>query len=202
MHATLNARWHANRALRLKFSNYWYLRAVNGNRRRAQRAALCRLASAPRMVAGTLTNRSEPRLIPSRAIMAEPNSEHPNVARYRRMMAAFNANDLGTISELIASDVDYVVPGRSLIAGHTRDLGGLLDTLRRSKDLSGGTLKLELRSVVADEQYLFAYGRVTAQRGSKALDSDHCVVFRFANGKIVGGRTVPVDLYEFDDFWT
>jgi ketosteroid isomerase-like protein len=133
--------------------------------------------------------------------MADDASEHPNVARYRRMMAAFNANDLSTVSELVAPDVDYTVPGRSPISGRTRDINGLLDMLRRSKELSAGTLRLELRSVVADEQYLFVYGRVTAQRNGKAIDSDHCVVFRFADGKIVGGRTIPVDLYEFDDFW-
>jgi ketosteroid isomerase-like protein len=128
-------------------------------------------------------------------------SEHPNVSRYKRMMAAFNAGDLTTIQELVAPDVEYVVPGRSQLAGHTHDLAGLIDMLRRSKELSGGTLRLELRSVVADAEYLFVYGRVHAERPGKRLDSDHCVVFRFADGKIVAGRTVPVDLYEFDAFW-
>ena len=59
-----------------------------------------------------------------------------------------------------------------------------------------------MRSVLADERYLFVYGRVHAERAGKTLDSDHCVVFRFSEGKIVEGRTVPVDLYEFDDFWS
>jgi uncharacterized protein len=131
-----------------------------------------------------------------------PSDEHPNVARYRRMMAAFNANDLSTIAELVAPDVEYVVPGRSILAGHTHDIGGLLEMLRRGKQFSEGTLQLELRSVVADSQYLFVYGRVRAQRGDKSLDTDHCVVFRFDGGKIVEGRTVPVDLYEFDAFWS
>lgn len=134
--------------------------------------------------------------------MSESASEHPNVVAYRRMMAAFNAGDLTTVSELVAANVDYVVPGRSLIAGHSHDIAGLLAMLRLCKELSSGTLRLELRSVVADERYLFAYGRISAQRNGKALDSEHCVVFHFAEGKIVGGRTVPVDLYEFDDFWS
>lgn len=126
---------------------------------------------------------------------------HPNVVAYRRMMAAFNAGDLSTISELVAHDVEYVVPGKSLLAGHTHDIAGLVEMLRRGKELSGGTLRLELRSVVADAEYLFVYGRVRAERFDKRLDSDHCVVFRFAGGKIVSGRTLPVDLYEFDAFW-
>jgi uncharacterized protein len=128
--------------------------------------------------------------------------DHPHVVAYRRMMAAFNANDLSTIAELVAPDVDYVVPGRSPLAGHTHDLPGLLQMLRRGKELSDGTLSLELRSVVADDEFLFVYGRIRARRAAKALDSDHCVLFRFAQGKIIGGRTIPVDLYEFDDFWT
>ena len=134
-------------------------------------------------------------------------AEHPNVVAYRRMMAAFNAGDLGTIAELVAADVEYVVPGKSALAGHTHDIAGLLEMLRRGKDLSGGTLRLELRSVVADAEYLFVYGRVRAERGEHAgqpprrLDSEHCVVFRFAGGQIVAGRTLPVDLYEFDAFW-
>jgi len=128
--------------------------------------------------------------------------EHPNVTRYRRMMAAFNTGDLSTIGELVAPDVDYVVPGRSPLAGHTHDIAGLIEMLRRGKDLSGGSLQLELRSVVADAEYLFVYGRVRAERPGKRLDTEHCVVFRFESGKIVAGRTVPVDLYEFDAFWS
>jgi len=133
--------------------------------------------------------------------MVEPASEHPNVVRYRRMMAAFNANDLSVIRDVVAEHVDYVVPGRSPIAGHTHDIAGLIDMLRRGKELSGGTLRLNLRSVVADDEFLFVYGRIHAERAGRVLDSDHCVVFRFAGGKIVEGRTVPVDQYEFDAFW-
>jgi len=133
--------------------------------------------------------------------MAEPGSEHPNVVSYRRMMEAFNRNDLSTVSELVSAQVDYVVPGRSPLAGHTHDISGLLGMLRKSKELSQGTLRLDLRSVVADDEHLFAYGRIRAERAGKKLDSDHCVIFRFENAKIVAGRTVPVDLYEFDEFW-
>ena len=129
-------------------------------------------------------------------------AEHENVSRYRRMMAAFNQNDLSTVEELVASDVDYIVPGRSRLAGHTKDLAGLLEMLRRSKELSGGTLRLENGTVLADDRFLFVYGRIRAERAGRQLDSPHCVVFEFEAGKIVAGRTVPVDLYAFDEFWS
>ena len=134
--------------------------------------------------------------------MAEATPVHPNIARYRRMMTAFNANDLSVIHEVVAEHVEYIVPGKSAIAGHTHDIAGLISMLRRGKELSGGSLQLELRSVVADDQYLFVYGRIHAERLGRVLDTDHCVVFRFEHEKIVEGRTVPVDLYEFDAFWS
>ena len=83
------------------------------------------------------------------------------MTRYRRMMAAFNAGDFSTISELVAPDVDYVVPGKSPLAGHTHDIAGLIEMLRRGKDLSGGTLQLDLRSVVADAMFADVAGGAT-----------------------------------------
>jgi ketosteroid isomerase-like protein len=127
---------------------------------------------------------------------------HPNVGLYLKMIAAFNANRVGEAAEVLHPDVVYTVPGRSPIAGQTRGVQAHLEMLRRARDRSGGTLRLEPHSVIADDTYLFVYGRVTAEREGKRLDSDHCVVFRFEGGRIVEGRTVPVDLYAFDDFWS
>jgi ketosteroid isomerase-like protein len=77
-----------------------------------------------------------------------------------------------------------------------------LATLKRARELSGGSLKLEPRAVAADGDYLVVWGRITASREGRTLDSDHCVMYRFQSGKIVEGRTVPVDLYAFDAFWS
>jgi ketosteroid isomerase-like protein len=127
---------------------------------------------------------------------------HPNVAAYRRMIAAFNANDLSAVEALVAPDLVYTIPGRSPIACHTQGVEAHLRALARARELSGGTLRLEPRAVVAEGDYLIVWGRITAERAGKRLDSDHCVMYRFAVGKIVEGRTLPVDLYAFDAFWS
>ena len=67
--------------------------------------------------------------------------------------------------------------------------------------MSGNTLSLEPRAVLADDQHLVVYGRIRAQRLGRTLDSDHCVVFRFDGDRIVEARTIPVDLYAWDEFW-
>ncbi len=120
------------------------------------------------------------------------------------MISAFNAGNVGEAVEIFHPELVYTIPGRSPIACVTRGVPAHLEALRRARERSGGTLRLEPRSTLADDAYLFVYGRITAERlqEGKRLDSDHCVVFRFEEGKIVEGRTLPVDLYEFDAFWS
>ncbi len=134
--------------------------------------------------------------------MTPASSEHPNVAAYRRMIEGFNANDLGAVASLLDEGIVYTIPGRSPIACETKGLAAHLSALKRARELSGGTLKLEPRAVAADGDYLVVWGRITAQREERTLDCDHCVMYRFQSGKIVEGRTVPVDLYAFDAFWS
>src|SRR4051812_44158014 len=131
----------------------------------------------------------------------EHPSAHPNVVAYRRMIAAFNANDLGAVEALVDPNLEYTLPGKSPLACWTRGVGAHLQMLKTARELSGGTLRLEPRAVAADGDYLVVWGRITAEREGKRLNSDHCVMYRFSQGKIVEGRTVPVDLYAFDAFW-
>ncbi len=130
-----------------------------------------------------------------------PSTQHPNVVRYERMIRGFNSNDLEAVREVLDSDVRYVIPGRSPISGETVGIAAHLEALRYARERSGGTLRLEPRTIVANDEYLFVYGRISAEREGKKLDADHCVVFRFKRGKIVEGRTLPTDQYEFDEFW-
>jgi ketosteroid isomerase-like protein len=127
---------------------------------------------------------------------------HPNVIAYKRMIAAFNAGDLSAVETLVAPDLEYTIPGRSPVACHTRGVAAHLTMLKQVRERSEGTLRLEPRAVTADGDYLIVWGRISAERAGKRLDSDHCVMYRFANGKIVEGRTVPVDQYAFDAFWS
>ena len=134
--------------------------------------------------------------------MTDTVSAHPNVVAYKAMIAAFNANDLSAVEALVAPDLEYSIPGKSPIACHTRGVAPHLMMLKQARERSGGTLRLEPRAVAADGDYLVVWGRITAEREGRRLDSDHCVMYRFAEGKIVEGRTVPVDLYAFDEFWS
>jgi hypothetical protein len=134
--------------------------------------------------------------------MNAPATDHPNVLAYKRMIAAFNANDLGAVEALVHPNLVYTIPGTSPIACQTTGVIPHLTILQHARELSAGTLRLEPRAVATDGDYLVVWGRITAQRAGRRLDSDHCVMYRFSGGRIVEGRTVPVDLYAFDEFWS
>lgn len=118
------------------------------------------------------------------------------------MIEGFNSNDLGAVANLVDENVIYTIPGRSQIAGETTGISAHLAALKRARELSHGTLKLTPRAVAADGDYLVVWGRITAEREGRTLDCEHCVMYRFRSGRIVEGRTVPIDLYAFDAFWS
>jgi uncharacterized protein len=127
---------------------------------------------------------------------------HPNVATYFRLIDAFNRNDLETVGAVLHPDIVYTIPGRSPVAAHTRGIAAHLEALRRTRERSGNTLKLEPRTVVAGGDRVFVFGRISATRNGVHFESDHYVVFRFEHGRIVEGMTLPVDQYAFDAFWS
>lgn len=131
----------------------------------------------------------------------EATSEHPNVVTYRRMITAFNNNDLGVVQEVVASDLVYTLPGRSVLAGTTHGVQDHLAMLKRARELSMGTLRLTPEALAIDADHLFVWGTISASRADRQLQCKHCVVYRFSHGKIVEGWTIPTDLYAFDAFW-
>ena len=129
--------------------------------------------------------------------------QHPNVLRYIQAIRAFNDNDIDAVGEYFSENIVYCIPGRSPVAGEFHGIEQFARALKLVKELSGGTIKFEPQVVLANDQAVMAYGHATAQRRGKTLDIDHAYLYRFdKEGKIVEGRTIPVDLHAFDEFWS
>lgn len=128
--------------------------------------------------------------------------ENPRVVTYRRMIAAFNSNDLSLVSQFVSADLRYTIPGRSPIAGTTLGVNEHLRMLKLARDLTSGTLKLAPLATAVDGDYLFVWGRLNATRDNKYLDCEHGVMYRFAGDRVVEGRTLPTNQYQFDDFFS
>jgi ketosteroid isomerase-like protein len=129
--------------------------------------------------------------------------QHPNVMRYMQTIQAFNDNDLDAAGKYCSDNIVYKIAGRSQIAGEYCGIEQFDKALKLVKELSEGTIKFEPQVVLANDQAVMVYGHATAQRAGKKLDIDHAYLYRFnEEGKIIEGRTIPVDLYAFDEFWS
>ena len=102
-----------------------------------------------------------------------------------------------------SENIVYRIAGKSPIAGEYHGIEQFTKALQLVNDLSGGTIAFEPQFVLADDRTVMAYGRATAKRDGKTLDIDHAYLYRLdEEGEIIEGRTIPADLYAFDDFWS
>ncbi|KON30647.1 hypothetical protein AC482_03370 [miscellaneous Crenarchaeota group-15 archaeon DG-45] len=127
--------------------------------------------------------------------------QNPNVERLMRIWKAFNENDLEAIAQMVDGEIVYRVSGRGPISGTYNGRHEFIAALERVKELSGGTMTVQPMVTLADDEFVFALARARGQRGEKKLDIEHCYLYRFRDGRLVEGRTMPVDLYAFDEFW-
>jgi ketosteroid isomerase-like protein len=131
--------------------------------------------------------------------MSEP---HRNLVTVREAIGAFNRTDLARMEQLVHPDVVYRISGKSLVAGEHRGIGAFVSLLEKVKHLSGGSVHLEVQDALADDRTVMLMTRITARREGKTLEQEQAYWYRFGpDGRIIEGRTIPIDLYAFDAFW-
>jgi hypothetical protein len=127
---------------------------------------------------------------------------HPNEDLMRRGFEAFGKGDMATIAELFADDIVWHAPGNSPLSGDFKGRDSVLELLGKSAELSGGTLKLEVHDILANDEHGVALLRGTAQRGGKSLDNYSVQVFHIRDRKVVETWFHPGDQAANDEFWS
>jgi ketosteroid isomerase-like protein len=132
------------------------------------------------------------------------NSQHPNAQQIMRWLEAFNANDLDRIKALFTEKLVYRVSGRGPIS---REYRGVTDYVTNLlgwvKQHSDNTVTFTPVILLADDHAVMLLARITAQRGGKQLEGQNIFLFRFDDaGECIEGRTIPLDQYAFDEFWS
>jgi ketosteroid isomerase-like protein len=131
--------------------------------------------------------------------MSEP---HRNLVTVREAIGAFNRTDLARMEQLVHPDIVYRISGKSLVAGEHRGIGAFVSLLEKVKRLSGGSVHLEVQDALADDRTVMLMTKITARREGKTLEQEQAYWYRFGpDGRIIEGRTIPIDLYAFDAFW-
>jgi uncharacterized protein len=129
---------------------------------------------------------------------------HPNEDLLREAFAAFQRGDLAALqSKYFAEDIRYHVPGRSQISGDYEGIDEVFGFFGRLFELSGGTLRLEVHDVLANDEHGVALYTVRAEReGRELVDNEVLIAHPTPDGKAAEVWTQSADQYAYDEFWS
>lgn len=132
-------------------------------------------------------------------------SEHPNAILVRefheRQNRFYAGGDQGPSRALLAEDVVWHVPGRSVIAGDYRGREEVLRHFAARRELSRASFRITVRGVLADDEHAVIFAAGEARRGGETSRWTVAGVFRIADGKIAECWVLPYDQYRFDEIW-
>ncbi len=128
-------------------------------------------------------------------------SEHPNVQRMRDGYDAFSKGDLAALREILTEDVVWHVPGRTSLSGDYEGIEAVLAFFGRTMEITGGSFRVEPRSLLSDDSYGAAPVTVTAHRGDKHLDVMNVQMARWRNGRVAEFWDTATDPDALEDFF-
>jgi ketosteroid isomerase-like protein len=127
---------------------------------------------------------------------------HPDEDLVREAFAAFGRGDLDTLrDQFFAEDVRFHFPGRGGLAGDHEGIGQVLEMFGRAFELSGGTLRLEVHDVIANDEHAVALFTARGERAGRRLEDRTVEVIHIRDGKATEVWLYPADLYASDQFW-
>jgi len=125
---------------------------------------------------------------------------HPNAELLERAFSAFGREPI-VVARTLADDVVWRVPGANAMSGEYSGRDAVLQFLRQTLVLSGGTYRTELRYVVADDDRAVAVYGARGERAGRTLDIDQALFCVIRDGRIADVTAVPFDFAAFDAFW-
>jgi uncharacterized protein len=129
-------------------------------------------------------------------------SEHPNATRAREGFSRFRAGDVPALLDLFADDAVWHVPGSTALSGAYRGREEIMRLFVGTRELTGGSYRVELLWAVADDARLVAVYRATGERpDGRALDIEQALFVDLRDGLWARIRAQPLDGAAFDQFW-
>lgn len=126
---------------------------------------------------------------------------HPNEELYRKGFEAFQKGDTETLKDHFAEDIVWHVAGRGPFAGDYKGIAEVIGLFGRQMESTGGTLKLELHDLLADDEHVVALVRTTADRNGKRINDPGVHVVHVRDGKLSESWFHPSDQYAVDEFF-
>ena len=109
---------------------------------------------------------------------------------------------MATMTELIAEDTVWHIPGRGPLSGDHQGRETVFALFGRLVQGSEGTFTQQLHDALATDEHAVALTHASARRGDHTYDFNDAWVFHLREGQIVEAWWRPEDLYASDEFWT
>jgi hypothetical protein len=130
------------------------------------------------------------------------DANHPNADRVRQALDAFAAEDWDRMNSHLDDHVVWHVGGDHPLAGTYRGRESVMSYMRAARALTGGTLRLEVGEVLANDDFGAVILRATAQRNGKQLDVQMAEAIRFGeDGRWAEFWALSDNQATVDEFW-
>src|SRR5947208_1171462 len=126
----------------------------------------------------------------------------PGLRWSRRGYEEFATGDMATLNELFADDIVWHAPGRNELAGTFRGKDEVFANLQKNMELTGGTFKLAIHDLLANDEHAVVLLGVSAEREGKTLKDNTVQVWHIKGGKVTESWLHPGDAYASDEFWS
>ena len=128
-------------------------------------------------------------------------TEHPNVELSRRGYDAFGQGDLATLSELIADDATWHVRGLGPLNGDYHGRDQIFGFFGRLFEETGGTFRLDVHDILANDEHTVVLATLTATRGGKSIEVPVANVSHNRDGQVTEFWSAVTDPKAALDFW-
>jgi ketosteroid isomerase-like protein len=107
------------------------------------------------------------------------------------------------LGELFAEDVVWHVGGSHPLSGDKRGRRELLWYFQQVREMTGGTLQLEPESILASDEHIAMFTRVTGERNGRSLDVLMAQALTVgADGRFTEYWALADDQAAVDAFWS
>src|ERR1700722_4820112 len=120
--------------------------------------------------------------------------------RVRQANAAFGSGDLGALSQFLAEDVEWHVPGRGPLAGEYHGIAEGIAMFGKVSELSGGTAQFTMHDLLANGNPLISLATITADRAGKHYQDKLVHVMQVKDGKATEVWTYAADPFAAEEF--
>lgn len=127
--------------------------------------------------------------------------DHPNVEVARRAYKAFAEGDVAAMRDSWADDVTFHIRGVGRLDGDYRGPEAVLGFLGSVMEETGGTFRLEVHSVLADDEHGVTLLTQHAERGGQTRTSEVVHVVHLRDGRTTEFWAASTDPVADVAFW-